>query len=119
MTGTASEYYNKVQNNAVMKMMVARTEDVLSFSELVAEFALPTDGTCEEDMKELETVDEDHAKGPVVRAQNLKKMVTRRGKRKLMSYRPVQFSVNTVRYGLEFGLNKISEFYYNFTKRSP
>ena len=96
MTDTASEYYNKVQNNAVVKMMVARTEDVLSFTEFVAEAALPTDGTCEEDMKELEKMDEEHAKGAVVRAQNLRKMLTRRGKRKLMSYRPVKFSVDKV-----------------------
>ena len=84
--------------------MVARTEDVLSFSEFVAEFALPTDGTCEEDMKELETVDEDHAKGPVVRAKNLHKMVTRRGKRKLMSYKSIKFSVETVCHGVGFWL---------------
>ena len=74
---------------------------MLSFSEFIAEATLPTDGTCEEDMKEVETADADHAKGPLVRVQNLRKMVTRRGKRKLMSYRPVKFSVDTVRHGFE------------------
>lgn len=92
----ATSYYDKVQNNTVVKMMVARTEDMLNFTEFVAEFALPTDGKCEEDMKELETVDEDHTKGPLVRAKNLRKRVARRGKRTLMSYKPVKFSVDTV-----------------------
>ncbi|XP_078368266.1 uncharacterized protein LOC144652106 [Oculina patagonica] len=95
VTDTASEYYNKVQNNAVVKMMVASTEGMISITEVIAEAALPTDGTCEEDMKELETADEDSAKGALVRVQNLQRMVTRRGKRKLMSYKPVKFSVDT------------------------
>ena len=76
-------------------MMVARTEDALSITECLAEAALPTDGTCE-DMKELEKMDEEHVKGALVRVQNGRKMVTRRGKRKLMSYRPVKFSADTV-----------------------
>lgn len=93
-------------------MMVATTDGMLNITEVVAEAALPTDGNCEEDMKELETADEDVAKGAVVRAKNLKRMVMRRGKRKLMSYGqrgkrtlmsygPVKFSVDTVCTGFE------------------
>lgn len=93
-------------------MMVATTDGMLNITEVVAEAALPTDDNCEEDMKELETADEDVAKGAVVRAKNLKRMVMRRGKRKLMSYGqrgkrtlmsygPVKFSVDTVCTGFE------------------
>ncbi len=69
---------------------------MLSLSEFIAEFSLPTDGTCKDDMKELEKADEDLDKGVLVRAQNLKRMVTRRGKRKLMTYRSVKYSVDAV-----------------------
>ena len=77
-------------------MMVARTGDVLSTFELIGELTLPTDGKCEEDMKELETDDADHEKGHLVRARNLHKKLARRGKRKLMSYQPIKFTVDTV-----------------------
>lgn len=77
-------------------MMVARTGDVLSTFELIGELTLPTDGKCEEDMKELETDDADHEKGQLVRARNLHKKLARRGKRKLMSYQPIKFTVDTV-----------------------
>ena len=107
VTNTASEYYDKVQNSSVVKMMVATTDGMFNITEVVAEAVLPTDGNCEEDMKELETADEDATKGAIVRARNLKKMVMRRGRRKLkhyknrgkttlMSYGPIKFSVNTV-----------------------
>ncbi|KAL9986188.1 hypothetical protein ACROYT_G000294 [Oculina patagonica] len=69
---------------------------MLSMSEFIAEFSLPTDGTCEEDIKELEKADKDHAKGVLVRAQNLKRLVMRRGKRKLMTYSSVKYSVDAV-----------------------
>lgn len=85
-----------MQNNSVVKMVVASTEGMLSITEVLAEAALPTDGTCEEDMKELETADEDSTKGALVRVKNLRRVLSRRSRRKLMSYRPVKFSVNTV-----------------------
>ncbi|KAJ7339628.1 hypothetical protein OS493_006033 [Desmophyllum pertusum] len=96
VTDTASEYYGKVQSHAVVKMVYAKTEEMLSIGEFFAEAALPTDGNEEEDMKELETADEDSTKGAFIRAKNLKRLVSRRGRRKLMSYRPVKFTVNTV-----------------------
>ena len=77
-------------------MVYAKTEEMLSIGEFFAEAALPTDGNEEEDMKELETADEDSTKGAFIRAKNLKRLVSRRGRRKLMSYRPVKFTVNTV-----------------------
>lgn len=93
-------------------MMVATTDGMLNITELVAEAALPTDGNCDEDMREQETFLEDAYKGAVVRAKNLKRMVVRRGTRKLhhyknrgkttlMSYGPIKFSVDTVRTGFE------------------
>ena len=93
-------------------MMVATTDGMLNITELVAEAALPTDGNCEEDMKERESLDEESSKGAVVRAQNLKRRVVRRGTRQLkhyknrgkttlMSYGPIKFSVDTVNTGFE------------------
>lgn len=76
--------------------MVAGAEGMLSITELLAEATLPTDGNSAEDMKELETADEESTKGALVRVKNLKKIVSRRGRRKLMSYRPLKFSVDTV-----------------------
>lgn len=107
VTNTASEYFSKVQNSSVVKMMVATSDGMFNVTEVLAEAVLPTDGNCEEDMKELETADEDATKGVIVRAQNLKRMVMRRGTRKLkhyknrgkttlMSYGPIKFSVDTV-----------------------
>ena len=107
VTDTASEYYSKVQNSSVVKMMVATTDGMLNITEVFAEVALPTDGNCDEDMKELETADEDASKGAIVRAHNLKKRVMRRGRKRLnhyhnrgkttlMSYGPIKFSVDTV-----------------------
>ena len=93
-------------------MMVATSDGMFNVTEVLAEAVLPTDGNCEEDMKELETADEDATKGVIVRAQNLKRMVMRRGRRKLkhyknrgkttlMSYGPIKFSVDTVGTGFE------------------
>ncbi|PFX34891.1 uncharacterized protein LOC111340922 [Stylophora pistillata] len=93
---TASEYYNKVQNSCVVQMLAAKTEEVLDYSELIAEMALPTDSNSEEDKKEQETADEVASKGAFLRAVTLKNMVKRRGTRKLLTYRPVKMSVNAV-----------------------
>ena len=77
-------------------MGCSRTEDLLSFTELVVELALPTDGNSEEDMKEIETENQDSNKGALVRTMNLTRRLTRRGKRKLLSYKPVEFTLNLV-----------------------
>lgn len=96
VTDTATQYYKDFQNSCVVKKVYAGAEGMLAITEVLAEATLPTDGNSEEDMKELEAVDEDSTKGALVRVKNLRKMVSRRGRRKLMSYRPVKFSVDTV-----------------------
>lgn len=107
VSDTASEYYNKVQNSSVVKMMVATTDGMLNITEGFADIALPTDGNDYEDIKEVEAAIEDATKGAIVRVHNLKKRVMRRGRRQLkhyhnrgkttlMSYRPIKFSVDTV-----------------------
>lgn len=96
MSSTASNYYTRVQNTTVVKMMISSTHEVVSLSEVLSEFALPTDGACPEDVKELVTMAEDQTKGPLVRIRHLREKVTRRGARKLMSYKPVKLTVDTV-----------------------
>lgn len=96
MSSTASDYYTKVQNTTVVKMMISSTNEVVSLSEVLSEFALPTDGACPEDVKELVTMAEDQTKGPFVRIRHLREKIKRRGTKKLLSYRPVKFTVDTV-----------------------
>ena len=96
MADTATEYYSKVQNSCVVQMLASKTEEVLDYSELIAEMALPTDSNNEEDKKELERADDVASKGALLRAVTLKNMVTRRGKKKLMTFRPVKISVDVV-----------------------
>ncbi|EDO30954.1 predicted protein [Nematostella vectensis] len=96
VTGRAYSAYDNIQNMSVTKMLTSKASDVVSFTELMAEIALPTDGNCEEDIKELETADKDSDKGVVVRATHLGKRVTRRGKRTLMQYKPVQMTIDAV-----------------------
>ena len=92
----ATEVYDKVQSTEVAKMVIAKTGDILNFTELIAEMALPTDGNCREDMEELEVAERDSDKGNIVRATNLTKRVARRGKRRLMNLKPVTMTVDTV-----------------------
>lgn len=80
----------------MVKMLVTKTEQALEFGELFTELALPTDGNCGEDMNDLESEFEDASKGVMTRACKLKERLTRRGKRKLLSYRPVKMSVDAV-----------------------
>lgn len=96
MSSTASNYYTRVQNTTVVKMMISSTHEVVSLSEVLSEFALPTDGACPEDVKELVTMAEDQTKGPLVRIRHLREKITRRGARKLMSYKPVKLTVDTM-----------------------
>lgn len=96
MSNTASTYYNRVQNTTVVKMVISSTNEVVSLSEVLSELALPTDGTCPEDVKELVTMAEDQTKGPLTRIRHLREKITRRGTKKLLSYRPVKFTVDTV-----------------------
>ncbi|XP_058957353.2 uncharacterized protein [Pocillopora verrucosa] len=91
---TATEYFDKVQKSCMVKMLVTKTEQALEFGELFTELALPTDGNCGEDMNDLESEFEDASKGVMTRACKLKERLTRRGKRKLLSYRPVKMSVD-------------------------
>jgi len=96
VTSRVYGYYENVQNMAVGKMVTQRASDLVSFTELVSEIALPTDGNCEEDMKELELADKDREEGLVIRAKHLGSRVTRRGTRKLLTYKPVQMTVSAV-----------------------
>lgn len=80
----------------VTKMAVERANDLVSFTELVAEIALPTDGTNKEDMDELAEADNDRDQGMIVRAKHLGSRVTRRGKRRLLTYKPVKATVDVV-----------------------
>ena len=71
-------------------------DNVVSLSELVVEMCFPSDGSCPEDLKELEIAEQDEGKGLIVRAGNLKNKAVRRGKKKLMTYKAVQTTVDNV-----------------------
>lgn len=71
-------------------------DNVVSLSELVVEMCFPSDGSCPEDLKELEIAEQDEDKGLVVRAGNLKNKAVRRGRKKLMTYKAVQATVDNV-----------------------
>ncbi|XP_031553490.1 uncharacterized protein LOC116290565 [Actinia tenebrosa] len=96
VTSRAYGYYENVQNLGITKIAVERANDLVSFTELVAEIALPTDGTCKEDMDELAEADNDRDQGLVVRAKHLGSRVTRRGKRKLLTYKPVKATADVL-----------------------
>ncbi|XP_068740357.1 uncharacterized protein [Montipora capricornis] len=96
LSQTASTYYSKVQNAPVVKMVIAKTGEMVSFTEVLSELALPTDGSCPEDVKELVTMAEDQSKGSLARIRNLQKRIARRGTKKLLSYKSVQFTVEKV-----------------------
>lgn len=93
---TASYYLNKAQSSNVVQEATKQLDNVVSLSELVVEMCFPSDGSCPEDLKELEIAEQDEDKGLVVRAGNLKNKAVRRGKKKLMTYKAVQATVDNV-----------------------
>ena len=94
MTNTATEYYEKVQNSSVAQMVITQAEHLVSFSEIVTEIVLPTDGNCKEDMEDLEAHEE--IKGAINRTKRVTRRMARRGKKKLMKYKSVKLSVDAV-----------------------
>ena len=94
MANTATEYYKKVQNSSVAQMVITQAEHLVSFSEIVTEIVLPTDGNCKEDMEDLEAHEE--IKGAVNRTKRVTRRMVRRGKKKLMKYKSVKLSVDAV-----------------------
>ena len=60
------------------------------------ELCFSTDGSCKEDIEELDQAEEDENKGALVRVTNLKDRLKRRGTRRLMTMKPVQVTVDAV-----------------------
>jgi len=102
---TANYYMDKVQNMAVTQKAVQQLDNAVAMGDLIVELVLPTDTSCEEDILELEKEEEDEDGGVLAHAHNVKRKAVRRGKRKLMSYKHVQSSVDMVQYAQ----NQISE----------
>jgi len=95
---TANYYLEKVQSSTLGQQTAKQADNAVSFSELMVEICFPTDASNPDDLKELEIAEEDEEKGVVVRAGNLKDRAYRRGTRKLMSFQPVQTTIDTVQY---------------------
>lgn len=95
---TANYYLGRAQSSTIAQQTTKQLDNAVSFSELMVEICFPTDGRSAEDVMELEKAEEDEDKGLVVRAGNLKDRALRRGTRKLMSYRPIASTVDTVSF---------------------
>ena len=93
---TASYYLTKAQNSNVVQQATKHLDSMVSFSELILEMWLPSDVRSPEDIQELEIAEADEDKGVIVRAGNLKNRAVRRGKKKLMTYKTVQSTVDNV-----------------------
>jgi len=93
-----NEYVEKVKESRVAEALTKQADTAVSFSELMVEICLPTQGSDPEDVMELERAEEDEDKGILVRATNLKDRAKRRGRRQLLTYRAVQGTVDMVQY---------------------
>lgn len=76
--------------------MSDKSKTVLTFTETIAEAALPPESTSEEDTQETEAEGDHHEKGALSRVQNLAGKVSRRGKKKLMAFMPSKVSADEV-----------------------
>lgn len=76
--------------------MSDKSKTVLTFTETIAEVALPPDSTSEEDTQETEEEGDYHEKGALSRVQNLGGKVSRRGKKTLKAFMPSKVSVDEV-----------------------
>ena len=65
-------------------------------SELVVEICFPTDGSDPEQVAELEKEEMSENAGHAVRVSNLKEKVKHRGRKRLMTLKPVQITVDAV-----------------------
>ena len=86
-----------MKESRVAEALTKQADTAVSFSELMVEICLPTQGSDPEDVMELERAEEDEDKGILVRATNLKDRAKRRGRRQLLTYRAVQGTVDMVR----------------------
>lgn len=87
-----------MQSTSIAQQTTKQLDNAVSFSELMVEICFPTDGSNAEDVKELEKAEEDEEKGLIIRAGNLKDRALRRGTRKLMSYKPIVSTLDTVSF---------------------
>jgi len=106
---TASYYLEKVQSLRITQTAAKQLDNVVAFSDLVVELCFPTDGSNPEDMKELEKAEDDESKGVLAHARNLQAKAYRRGTRKLMTYRPVQVTINIVSPLVQYAHDRITQ----------
>ena len=93
---TANYYLTKAQNSNVIQQATKHLDNMVTISELILEMWLPSDVRSPEDIQELEIAEADEDKGVIVRTGNLKNRAVRRGKKKLMTYKTVQATVDNV-----------------------
>ena len=99
----AGDCYNAVNNTRVIQFTHARVNEALSLSELAVEVVLPASPESAEDIQEHEKESEEmkakepeEPKGHVERVLALGKRIQRRGSKKLMGLKPVQFTYDSV-----------------------
>ncbi len=93
-----------MNNTRVIQFTHARVNEALSLSELAVEVLLPADPDSPEDVDEEEqesleikkNLEAMEAKGHAERVLALGKRIQRRGSKKLMGLKPVQFSYDSV-----------------------
>ena len=105
----ADDCYNAVNNTCVIQFTHARVNEALSLSELAVEVILPADPDSSEDVDEeeqesLEIKNSENAevKGHAERVIALGKRIQRRGSKKLMTLKPVQFTFDSVSFVFSF-----------------
>ena len=106
----AGDYYNAVNNTRVIQFTHARVNEALSLTELAVEVILPADPNSPEDVSEHEVESEElkndatEPKGHAERVLALGERIQRRGSKKLMGLKPVQFTYDSVSFGSCFKL---------------
>ncbi|CAB4026236.1 Hypothetical predicted protein [Paramuricea clavata] len=99
--GKAGDCYNAVNNTRVIQFTHARVNEAISLSELAVEVILPAspdspEDVGEEEQESLEMKNSEVPKGHAERVLALGHRIKRRGSKKLMGLKPVQFSYDSV-----------------------
>jgi len=98
---TANSYLERFQESTTGKTINKQVDNAISLSELVVEICFPTDGSDPEQVAELEKEEMSENAGHAVRVSNLKEKVKHRGRKRLMTLKPVQITVDAVEYAQE------------------
>jgi hypothetical protein len=99
----AGDCYNAVNNTRVIQFTHERVNEAISLTELAVEVVLPAspdspEDVGEEEQESLEVKNSEVPKGHAERVLALGHRIKRRGSKKLMGLKPVQFSYDSVSF---------------------